>query len=264
MSETNSPTTPYAAVPRETDAPVMSTPETLSNIFFEPGRTFEALRERPRFLVAALIALALFMTFYLAYMQRVGYDNIVNAEIETRARGAEVSDAQKAAGRAIQAKPFVKAIRYVSPVIAIVIAFAAGAGIYLLGAMLMGSGISYKQALSVWTYASLPPLVLTMIANLVLLFVSPPTDDPEIARGLSGLVHANAGVIVDAAAHPVLATALGALDLFAIYGLFLAALGLRKVARLSSGSAWAIVLGLWLLGMIARVVGSAVTGTPMA
>jgi hypothetical protein len=204
------------------------------------------------------------MAFYLAYIQRVGYENIINAEIESRARGAEVSDEQKAAGRDIQLKPFVKAIRYGSPVIGIAVLFAAGAGIYLLGAMLMGKGISYKQALSVWTYSSLPPLVLVMIANLVLLFVRPPTEDAEIARGLGGLVHANPGIIVDAAAHPVLATALGSLDLFAIYGLFLAALGLRKIARLSSGSAWAIVLGLWLLGVIARIVGSAVTGAPMA
>lgn len=264
MSEHNSPTTPYAAAPRQADAPVMSTPETLTNIFFEPGRTFDALRERPRFLVAALIALVMFMAFYLAYMQRVGYDNIVNAEIETRSRGAEVSDAQKAAGRDIQAKPFVKAIRYVSPVIGIALVFAAGAGIYLLGAMLMGKGISYKQALSVWTYSSLPPLALVMIANLLLLFLNTPTEDAEIARGLSGLVRANPSILVDATAHPVLATLLGSLDLFALFGLFLAALGLRKVARLSSGSAWAIVLGLWLLGVIARTIISSVTGAPMA
>jgi hypothetical protein len=263
MSEANSPTTPYAGAPRDANAPTMSTPQTLTNIFFEPGRTFEALRERPRFLVAALISLALFMTFYLTYMQRVGYDNIVNAEIETRAQQTEMSEEQKAAGRDIQSKSFVKAIRYGAPLIGIVIVLAAGAGIYLLGTMLMGKGISYKQALSVWTYSSLPPLVLMMLANLVLLMVRPPTEDAEIARGLNGLVHANPGIVVDGAAHPVLATALGAFDLFAFYGLFLAAVGLRKVARLSSGSAWAVVLGIWLLGVIIRIIISTVTGAPI-
>jgi hypothetical protein len=262
MSQTNSPTTSPAGAAREAND--MTTPQTLSNIFFEPGRTFEALRERPRFLVAALVTMAAFMAFYVTYMQRVGYENLVNAEIETRARNAEVSDEQKAAGRNIQLKPFVKAIRYVSPLIGIVIFLAAGAGIYLLGAMLMGKGISYRQALSVWAYSSLPPLLLMMVANLVLLLVRTPTEDSEIARGLNGLVHANAGIIVDAAAHPVLATMLGTFDLFSIYGLFLAALGLRKVARLSSGSAWAIVLGLWFLGVIVRIVIASVTGTPMA
>ncbi|HYG08903.1 MAG TPA: Yip1 family protein [Pyrinomonadaceae bacterium] len=262
MSETNYPTTPSAGMAGETNA--MTTPQTLANIFFEPGRTFEALRERPRFLVAALITLVAFMAFYLAYIQRVGYENIINAEIETRAQSTEMSDEQKAAGRDIQLKPFVKAIRYGVPVIGIAVVLAAGAGIYLLGSMLMGKGISYKQALAVWTYSSLPPLVLVVIANLVLLLGNPPTGDAEIARGLNGLVHANPGILVDGAEQPVIATALGSLDLFAFYGLFLAALGLRKVARLSSGSAWAIVLGLWVLGVIARVVIASVTGTPMA
>ncbi len=262
MSETYSPMTPPAETARAADT--MTTPETLGNIFFEPGRTFEALRERPRFLVAALVTLAAFMAFYVTYVQRVGYENIVNAEIEMRAQGSGMTDEQKAAGRDIQTKPFVKAIRYGAPVIGIAILLAAGAGIYLLGSMLMGKGISYKQALSVWTYSSLPPLVLLMAANLVLLLVRTPTEDSEIARGLNGLVRANPGILIDAAAHPVLATALGAFDLFAIYGLALAALGLRKVARLSSGSAWAVVLGFWLLGVIGRVVVAAMTGTPMA
>lgn len=263
MSEAKSPTTPYAGAPRDADAPVMTTPETLSNIFFEPGRTFEALRERPRFLVAALISVAMFMAFYLTYMQRVGYENIVNAEIETRAQQSEMSEDQKAAGRDIQSKTFVKAIRYGAPLVGIVLVIAVGAGIYLLGSMLMGKAMSYKQALAVWTYSSLPPLILMMLANLVLVMVRPPTEDAEIARGLNGLVHANPGILVDSAAHPVLATALGSFDLFAFYGLFLAALGMRKVARLSSGSAWAVVLGIWLLGVIARLAISAATGAPL-
>lgn len=262
MSETYSPMPPPAEAARTADG--MTTPETLGNIFFEPGRTFEALRERPRFLVAALITLVAFMAFYLAYVQRVGYDNIVNAEIETRAQGMSMTDEQKAAGRDIQTKPFVKAIRYGAPIIGITLVIAAGAGIYLLGSMLMGKAMSYKQALAVWTYSSLPPLVLLMAANLVLLLVRTPTEDAEIARGLNGLVHANPGILVDAAAHPVLATALGAFDLFAIYGLVLAALGMRKVARLSSGSAWAVVLGIWLLGVVGRIIVAAMTGTPMA
>jgi hypothetical protein len=262
MSETNSPTTLPAGAAHEANA--MTTPQTLSNIFFEPGRTFEALRERPRFLVAALITLVAFMAFYLSYIQRVGYENIINAELETRSQVTEMTDEQKAAGRNIQLKPFVKAIRYGVPVIGIAVVLAAGAGIYLLGAMLMGKGMSYKQALSVWTYSSLPPLVLLMTANLILLLVRTPTEDSEIARGLNGLVKANPGIVVDATAQPVLATALGALDLFALYGLFLAALGMRKVARLSSGSAWGVVLGLWLLGVIGRIIIAAMTGTPMA
>jgi CHASE1-domain containing sensor protein len=49
----------------------MSTAETLTGIFFEPSRTFEALRARPRFLVAALILLALACLVTLILYMRV-------------------------------------------------------------------------------------------------------------------------------------------------------------------------------------------------
>lgn len=262
MSET-SPATPTR--PAEPDAQAMSTPETLANIFFEPGRTFEALRARPRFLVAAALALVAFMAFYLTYVQRVGYDQMVDAEIETaRKADPNVNEEQLAAGARIQKGAVVKQIRLWSPFLGFVIIFAAGAGLYLLGTNLMGGSMSYKQALAVWVYSSLPPLLLGTLLNFVLLFIKPPEDAAEIVQGTQrGLVHANLGALVDGTAHPLLATALGAVDLLVFYGLFLAALGLRKVGKLKSGPAWTVVLALWGVRVIATLVIAAVTGRAM-
>jgi hypothetical protein len=242
----------------------MSTPETLSGIFFEPGRTFEALRARPRFLVAGLIAVAAFMAFYVMYVQRVGYDKLIDSEITVaRQSNPNMTDEQAAAGAQIQKGPIVKAIRTWSPSIVIAIFFAIGAAIYLLGANLMGGRMSYKQALAVWVYSSLPPTLVTVILNFVLLFVSPPEEAADIAQGAGrGLVRANPGALIDGSAHPVLATALGTLDLIALYGLFLAALGLRKVGLLKKGSAWTVVLTLWGIGVAARIIAALVFGRP--
>ncbi|MCA1593473.1 MAG: YIP1 family protein [Acidobacteria bacterium] len=263
MSENFTTPPPHASAVTDSGAATMSTPETLSGIFFEPERTFEALRARPRFLVAALVCFVVFMAFYLFYLQRVGYENIVNAEIEVRSQKSDVTEEQKQQGREIQMKPFVKAIRYASPPIGFVIVFAAGAAIYLLGVIMMGKSMSYKQALAVWVYSTLPPLVLAMIANIVLLLIRPPDpgDYDAVAGGLRGLVHANPGAFMSSAASPVLVTVLSALDLFAFYGLYLAALGLRKVAGLSAGSAWAIALTIWALGVVVRIIVAAFTHT---
>jgi hypothetical protein len=249
----------------QTETVEMSTPQTLTGIFFEPGRTFEALRARPRFLAVALLSLVIFMTFYLLYMTRVGYENVVNAGIEMQAQKSDMSDEQKAVGRDIQLKPVVKAIRYFSPILVFAIVIAAGAALYLLGVMAMGKRISYKQALAVWVYSSFPPLLIAMLANILILFLRPPDpgDYSTVARGLGGLVHANPGAFMSSDASPLLVTALGALDLFALYGLFLAALGLRKTGRLSSGGAWGVVLALWLIGVVARLAIAALTHTPM-
>jgi hypothetical protein len=241
----------------------MSTPQTLTGIFFEPGRTFEALRARPRFLVAAVVCVLAFMAFYLTYLQRVGYENQVNAEVEIQAQKSDMAPEQKEQARGIQMKPFVKVIRYVSPPIGFVFVFAFGALIYFLGAMMMGKRMSYKQALSVETYSSLPPLLLAMLINIIILFIKPPTEDAELARGLGGLVHANLGMISDPTASPVLTTALASIDLFGIYGLFLAALGLRKVARMSSGAAWTVVLAIWFIVLLLKVGISLLTKSAM-
>ena len=262
MSETDPAAPPR---PAEPDARAMSTPETLGNIFFEPGRTFEALRARPRFLVAALVAVAAFMAFYVTYIQRVGYEQMVDAETEV-ARKADptVSEEQLATGAGIQKRAVIKQIRLWSPIIGFAVIFAAGAGLYLLGTNLMGGSMSYKQALAVWVYSTLPPLLLATLLNFVLLFIKPPESAAEIVQGTQrGLVHANLGALVDGAAHPLLATALGAIDLLVFYGLFLAALGLRKVGRLKSGSAWTVVLVLWGVRVVALLVIAAATGRAM-
>lgn len=251
--------------PEEPAGPVMSTGETLTSIFFEPGRTFEALRARPRFLVAALIGIAAYMIFSTLYFQKIGYERIVRAQAEIQKAKPNANEAAIEQGVQVQMNPAFKVFRMVSPIIGFVIFIAAGGALYLLGAMLTGKGISYKQALAVWVYSSLPPTVLMMLLNIVLLFINPPDDDMAILQGSGrGLVHANPSILISGTEHPVLATALGSIDAFAIYGLFLAALGLRKVGKMSTGSAWSIVLGLWLLGLVVRISIATLTGNVVA
>ena len=267
MSETYSPMTPPPSYAPPTtsgpDAPEMSTPETLANIFFEPGRTFEALRARPRFLVATLLTATMFLLFTFLLFQKINYNDMVRAAIESSPQTAQLTDEQKEQAIAMQTKPVFKALAYVGPLVGIFLVLAVGAGIYLLGTMAMGKQMTYKQALAVWAYSSFPTTVLLMLANIILLFVNPP-DISEAATATRGLVHANLSVLVNRTERPVLATLLGTFDLFKIYGLFLAAIGLRKVARLSAGAAWTVVIIISLIGVLVAIVFATVSGQPMA
>lgn len=252
MSETN----PSAAAG---GAPQMSTPETLTAIFFEPGATFEALRARPRFLVAALILVALALGVTVLVLQKVNYEEVVRRAIESNPRTEQMTPEQKEQTIAMQTGPFGKAIAYGAPVIGTAVVLAAGAALYLLGASLMGGRLSYKQALSVWAYSSFPPAVLGSLLAVVLLFLKS-ADDLDFSRPGAGLVVTNLGALLGADSSPVLRAALSWFDLFTFYGMFLAALGLRKVGKLSSGSAWAIVIALWLFGMLLGVGRAAIFG----
>jgi hypothetical protein len=238
----------------------MSTVQTLTSIFFEPSETFEALRVRPRFLVAGLITVLFFMAYYVTFVWRVGSETITRAQIESRSPDASPEQIEQ--GLRIQNSPIVKAITYASFPLVFAIIFAAGAGLYLLGTMMMAKSMSFKQALAVWVYSSYPPMVVFTLINLILLFLKRP-DEIEPTALNTGLAKANLSLLVDTKAQPVLGTLLGSFDLIQFYGLFLAALGLRKVAKLSSGSAWAIVIAIWVLGIIVRVALAAITGGAM-
>lgn len=252
MSQANYPT--QAA----TGAPAMSTPETLANIFFEPGATFDALRERPRFLVAGLIMLALTVLITVLIFQKVSFEQVVRDAIEKNEQVAQMPEADRERMIAMQTGPIGKALAYGAPVIVTALAIAAGAAIYLLGALLMGGKLSYKQALSVWVYSSFAPGILAALLSVVLIFMKAP-EDFDFQKPGAGLLVTNIGALVNPAS-PVLRAALSWFDLFTFFGMFLAALGLRKVARLSSGSAWTIVIVMWLLGVVFSVARAAFMG----
>jgi hypothetical protein len=236
----------------------MSTAETLSGIFFEPEHTFQALKVRPRFLVAALITIAAFMALYVSFVQRIGAETIARAQIA--ARSPDMTAEQMNQALAVQSSPLVQAITYASFPVVFAIIFAAGAGLYLLGVMAMGKAMSYKQALSVWVYSSLPQTLLFALVNILLLFLKSKDDIDPTAINTGGIARANLSLLVDRKARPILATILSSFDIFAFLGLFLAAVGLRVMARLSSGAAWGIALLVWLLAMGIHVLMAALFG----
>lgn len=242
--------------------PQLSTTETLTGIFFDPARVFESFRPRPRFLVAAIIITLLTLIFTIGFFQRVGYENVMRAALESGPQADSMSEDDKERALTIYRNPIVKAFTYASPIINMAIFFAAGAGIYLLGVMAMGKSTTYSRMLAVWTYSTLPPFLLSMLANFVLLFLKSP-DELDVTQMARGLVHANLSFLVDSKANPVLSTLLGAFDVFKFYGLFLASLGLQKVAKLSSGSAWTVVIVIWLIGTVVAIAWALITGNPM-
>jgi hypothetical protein len=258
MSDANLTPPPHAPA-ADPNAPVMSTPETLSNIFFEPGATFEALRARPRFLAVALILVALTALVTVLLFQKVPYEQVARDAIEKNPRTAEMPAEQRERMIAMQTSTVVKVIAYCAVPVATLVVLAAGGAIYLLAAMMMGGKLSYKQAVSVWAYSSFPPAVLGTVLALVMLFLKAP-EDLDFNRSGAGLLVTNLGVLIGPEGSNVLRAALGWFDLFTFYGMWLAALGLRIVGKLTSGGAWTIVIALWLLGMILSVVRTALFG----
>ncbi len=228
----------------------MSTSTTLASIFFEPGRTFEALRVRPRFLVAGLILLLLTIGVTAVVYKRVDMGQYIREKMERSPRNANQTEEQKELGVKIG-----KIVGAVGIPVSVPISIAAGAALYLLGVMAFGGTIGYKKSLAVWVYSSLPPAVLgSIVAVLVLFLKAPDTIDPE------HLLITNPGAFMGPESSPVMVAILSQIDLLRFYGLVLAAIGLKKVAKISSGSAWSIVIGLYLIRAVLAVASAAIFG----
>lgn len=244
---------PSEQIKKVEEEPQMSEVATLGNIFFEPGRTFEDLRRKPRFLMAGVIILVLITLFQVLFIQKVGYERLIRARIEASPQTQQLSKEQIDQIIEQQSSPVFKGISYAAAPVVIAIVFLLGGLIYWLGANAMGGSASFLHGLSVWIYSSLPPTLLFVLANIIVLFLKS-VDDMDLSSAQSGMVQANPAFFIDAKAQPVLAAVLSSFDLFAIWGWILAAIGLQKIAKISSGAAWAIVLILGLVGITGRVL----------
>lgn len=244
------------------EEPEMSEVATLGNIFFEPGRTFEDLRRKPRFIMAFVIFALLATAFTVALNQKIGeerYRRFAMTQAEKNPQFEALSQEQKDSSIDLNLT-IQKVVSFGFPVLLIII-FLIGSLIYWLGSKLMGGTTTFLQALSVWVYSSFPPGITSMIANLIVLFFKSP-DEIEIASSARGVIHANPTLLFGGKEMPVLTTLISTIDLFAIWGLVLAAIGLAKVGKISKGSAWAIVLILTLIGITLRVLGAFMSGIP--
>jgi hypothetical protein len=254
-TEWQAPPPPSGQIQQDDEPPQMSEVGTLGGIFFEPGKTFEDLRRKPRFILASLLMILAFTAFNFLYINKVGFEQIIRARIESNERIQQMPADQKQAIIDQQSGPIVKAISYAAPPIVLIIIFLIGGLIYWLGANAMGGTMTFLRGVSVWVYSSFPPTIVSMLANILVLFLKS-TDDIDIATSQSGLVHANPSFFIDTKVMPVLGAVLGTFDVFFIWGWILAAIGLRIAGKISSGAAWAIVLIVALLNIASRVVGA--------
>ena len=228
----------------------MSTPATLTGIFFEPSRVFEALRTRPRFLAATIVLLVLTIAVTFVVFQRIDMGEYIRDKMEKSPNAAQQTEQQKEMG-----VKFGKIFGAVLIPALVPIGLFAGAGLYLLGVMAFGGSITYKKSLAVWAYSSLPPSIFaSVVAVLVLFLKAPETIDPE------HLLVTNPGAFMGTNSSPVVVAFLSQIDVLRFYGLFLAALGLRKVANMSSGAAWGVVISLFIIGAIFKIASAAIFG----
>ena len=248
--------------PAITDPPQMSELSTVVNVFFEPGRVFEDLKRKPRFAIGSIILALLVTAYTFGLATKVGEAGLRRDFVEQLEKSPQTASmSQERKNSVVEMNLTIqKYTRFAMPLI-IFISILIGGLSYFLAAKAFGGNGGFLHAVSVWVYSSIPPTVVAMIANFIVLALKS-ADEIVFSASQRGVIHASPGFLLAGKATPVLTTLVNTLDLFMIWGWILAAIGLRITNRLSSGSAWAIVVIIAMIGILSRVVGAFFSGNP--
>lgn len=247
----------------EAPAP-LSPAERITGIFYEPARVFQNLRYHPRWL-AAFVVIALLgisagfggILYTVAFTQRVTPEVIAATMIDKVIESGWIPPAQAPEIREqaieLAKSPVQRVTGPLTQVGTLFLLMLVLAALYLVAVIAFGGRMNYWQALSVATYASLPPAVVQGLLSLLLLYLKAP-DEIDPIRGQRGLARLDLGLLFSPAEHPYLYTAGSMIGIISLYGLWLTATGLRNTAeRVSQATAWTIALLFWAIGLILAV-----------
>jgi hypothetical protein len=220
----------------------------LTGVFFEPGKTFEDIGRRPRWLVPLALLIVVTLAYYFFYSQHVGWARFMQHQLETSARMqqqfSQMPPDQREQAMAMQSK-IMGISYYIGTIIMTPVMFLISAGILLgLVSGIMHSGLKFKQVFAIVCYAALPGVIKQVLAIGVMFLKNP--DDFNLMNPLAF----NPAAFMDPLNSSKFAyTLASSIDLFAIWGLLLTAIGLKAVAgkRLSFGGAVFAVVVPWAL-----------------
>src|SRR5215469_1416244 len=228
----------------------LSEVERVVDVFVAPSKTFtDILRNSSWWLPFVLLVLS---TLALSFVvdRKVGFTRVAENQIHQSPKQEDqfnqLTDEQKAA----RLRGMSIGYRYSSyGSFILILIFVAIAALLYWASFNFGFGArtTYNQMFAVWMYASLPKLLLGLLAIVVLLF----GGDPE-GYNMQNPVGTNIGYYMPDAA-PWLRAFLSFFDIIGIWVLVLLIIGTSIVANVSRGKAAAVVIGWWVFGLVVSV-----------
>lgn len=229
-------------------------------MFIDPAEGFRTLSTTPVFIAVSLVVALCVMVLSIAIIETVGFERIVAEQINNSPQTADLPKEQRQEIIESQSSPVIKYVAFAGGGIATLVFVLLGGLYYWFAMNALGAKVRFPHGVAVFSYSSLPPTVLLVVSNLVVLALKPVDEIAALAGRNSGLVQANLSVLLGSDSSPALRALLESLDFFAIIGWILAALGIRIVGKVSTGTAVGIVALGALFGIAVRVAGSALFG----
>jgi len=222
----------------------------LIEIFYEPGKVFDYVRERGAWAIALIanIILILFTSTYATHA--IGPDNIARHQLETSRMAASMTPEQKETAAQAALSPTRQAITGAAVVVVTIVIFVIFGLLNMAIAGVSGSPIKFGQAMGVTVYSSWPlTLLRTLLSVVVIMMAADKADlDPQ------HLLAFNAGAFLDKATTSKFVYSLASsIDLLTFATMLLGAYGLARVAKIAFSRA---LVGLILIWIVFSFVGA--------
>jgi hypothetical protein len=216
---------------------------------FNPGPTFEDIARKPSWIapLALLIVLTLVLTYFL--IPKVDWHGFFRQQMDTSLFTKSLSDADKDTRAAAQAK-YAPTLSYVfGPGIVILSVLFLALVYWLAFNLFKGASLRFSTAFGIICHAMVPIGIGTILTTVVVILknVGDVTPEKMAASSLGFFLSSNA---------PRWQVSLGkSLDLFWIWSLILMSIGFAaaNTRKISKGSGYAVVFGLWLAWVVVTV-----------
>jgi hypothetical protein len=242
MSAADSTLTP----PQEPSQPKLSEIERITNTFVAPSKTFDDIKHNAMWIAPWLLMLVTSLAFAYTVGQRVGWDQVMQnnlrmAPASQQERLEQVPADQKARVMAQQVT-VTKAISYGFPVLGLIWMVIVALVLWATFSFGAGANVRFGQSLAIVVYASLPAVLKTLLA-ILLLWLKVPED-----FFIQNSIGTNVGYYLGFHDTPrFLYSVATALDIFTIWVLVLTAIGFTVVGKVKSSTAYTIVFGWWIV-----------------
>lgn len=227
----------------------MTEPGRIFGVFYEPGKVFADLSEKPRWIVPLVLSIVFGLAFVYAINSRIGWDQTIRTSIANNPRTADLTVEQRE--QAIQRGAKVASVigwvgAIVGPPIFVLIVAGVLTGIFNA---LLGTDLRFIQAFSITAYAFVVRQVYTILMILVM-YLKPPEDFDIRVSPFSPAAY------MSRQDNPKWLMALaGSLDLFTFWTLIVLAIGFSVAAKKLSFTKSLITIAIpWLLVAIAGMI----------
>jgi hypothetical protein len=225
-------------------------------VFFEPGKTFADIAQRPSWIVPMILMILAMIGATVALSQHIGWERIIRQQDEASAQIRNMAPEQRERTMALQMK-LAPAMGYTFGIVGVPIYAIVVAAVLLGITSMMSAGLRFKQVFAVVVYGSLPRAISALLMIVVVFLKNP---DEFNMRNPTAF---NVGAFLDPNYVSKFAYALAtSLDLFAIWTILLLATGLKAAAgkKLTFAGALVAVVAPWAVWVLGTAVIAGISG----